>query len=288
MGLHRDGTMLGLSLFETEMRRRLWWYIVQVDGQTSEHSGTKASMDLFVSDTKKPLNVEDEDIRPDMINPPPERIGITSLVLLLLRCDIMDFLRQIAPQLSTDIVSSLPGWGILTSPSIPISDKETMINQMEDMLERKYLRYYDPSNSLHYFSSILARSSVCKMKLLAHNPRQYANSGAKVPQRSRDILFANATKMLEYASLSLSNENLRKFTWQVSTGYLWDTFHCVLVEVRERKTGQQGAFILARLFATYDTSSNPTTRGPNLVLSSLPRRSNADSEFSLQSIVHGN
>ncbi|KAG0648436.1 Transcription factor vrtR1 [Hyphodiscus hymeniophilus] len=239
MGLHRDGTMLGLPMFETEMRRRLWWHIVQVDWQTSDHSGTKASMDLFVSDAKNPLNIEDEDIGPDMVNPPPERTGITSLVLLLLRCDIMEFLRQIAPQLSTDIGSPLPGWSNLTSTSVPISDKENMINQMEDMLERKYLRYYDPSNSLHYFSSILARSSICKMKLLAHNPRQYANSGAKVPQRSRDILFANATKMLEYASLSLSNENLKKFTWQVSTGYLWDTLHCVLVEVRERKTGPQ-------------------------------------------------
>ncbi|KAI9740064.1 MAG: hypothetical protein M1818_004815 [Claussenomyces sp. TS43310] len=234
MGLHRDGTMLGLSPFETELRRRLWWHIVHIDFRTSEFSGTKPSLDLFLGDTKKPLNIEDEDISPDMINPPPERIGITSNVLCLLRCDIADFLRRVTPPSSNDI-----RWDSLTNSSITIAEKDKLINQMEDMLERKYLRYYDPSNPLHYLLSAVARSSVCKMKLFAHNPRQFAECRAKVPQRSRDIIFANGTKVLEYASLMHSNQSLRKFTWHLSTGYISDTLHYVLIEVRHRKMGPE-------------------------------------------------
>ncbi|MCJ1300684.1 hypothetical protein MMC08_003481 [Hypocenomyce scalaris] len=77
------------------------------------------------------------------------------------------------------------------------------------------------------------------MKILAHNPRQFANCGAKVPQRSRDIIFENGTKLLEYASLVHNDQTVRQFAWQLNSGYLWDTLHYVLVEVRHRKTGPE-------------------------------------------------
>ena len=249
MGLHRDGTLLRLSPFETEMRRRLWWHIVHVDWRTSDFSGTKPSMDLFLSDTKKPLNIEDDDIDPDMTDPPADRTGITTAALCLLRCDLMDFLRKMTPPFSNDV-----GWDSLASGSITLAEKENMISQMEDLFERKYLRYYDPSTPLHCFLSLIARSSVCKMKIFAHNPRQFANCGAKVPQKSRDIILANSTKLLEYASLAHSNPLLRRFAWQINSGYLWDTIHYVLVEIRHRKTGPEVDHawqLVSTVFANY-------------------------------------
>lgn len=36
MGVHRDGTFLGLKPFKTEMRRRLWWHICILDLRSSE------------------------------------------------------------------------------------------------------------------------------------------------------------------------------------------------------------------------------------------------------------
>ena len=36
IGLHRDGTLIGLSPFETEIRRRVWWQLMALDGQTAE------------------------------------------------------------------------------------------------------------------------------------------------------------------------------------------------------------------------------------------------------------
>ncbi|KAK4868228.1 hypothetical protein LT330_007426 [Penicillium expansum] len=40
LGLHRDGTHFGLSPYETEMRRRVWWYIYLLDVQTCELEAT--------------------------------------------------------------------------------------------------------------------------------------------------------------------------------------------------------------------------------------------------------
>lgn len=234
MGLHRDGTSLSLSPFETEMRRRLWWLIVQVDCRISEFSGTKPSRDLFLSDTKHPLNIEDEDLTPQMVKPPIERIGITSMVLVLISCDIIEFVRKISSQSSYDA-----RWDRLNSSSLTLAEKDNMISQIEDSFERKYIRYLDPSNPLHYFTSVAARASICKMNLFVHNPRQYADSGVRFPQKERDIIFTNGLKLLEYSNLIHSNESMRKITWQVSTSYLWDTLLYVLIEARHRKTGPE-------------------------------------------------
>ncbi|OBT92880.1 hypothetical protein VE01_08931 [Pseudogymnoascus verrucosus] len=232
MGLHRDGTSLNLSPFDTEIRRRLWWMIVFIDCRTSDFSGTRPSMDLFLSDTKKPLNVEDEDLTPDMVEPPPERTGITSIVLSLIRFDIIDFLRKVKSQHSYDV-----GWENLTGQAVTPAERDNLIKQVEGILETKYLRYFDPSNPLHYFSSVLARSAICKMNLYAYNPRQFANCGAKVPQRARDIIFTNGMKLLEYGNLLHRDPNLRKFSTQTSSGYIWDTLLYVLIEARNRKIG---------------------------------------------------
>ena len=234
MGLHRDGASLGLSPFETEMRTRLWWQIVHIDLRASEFSGAVASKDLFLGDVKIPLNVEDEDLYPDMKSPPPQRIGITPMVFCLLRCDHSEFRGSLAAPYSTVLRHET-----LVSPDLSIAEKDVLIHQMEDLLETKYLRYCDPSNSLHYFASVIARSTICRMKLIAHNPRQFSNRGAKVPQKERDIIFANGTKYIEYGNLLQSTPALRKYMWQIRSGFLWDSLVYVLIETRHRKIGPE-------------------------------------------------
>jgi Fungal specific transcription factor domain len=39
LGLHRDPSNFSVSLFEAEIRRRLWWYIVSLDSRTGEDHG---------------------------------------------------------------------------------------------------------------------------------------------------------------------------------------------------------------------------------------------------------
>lgn len=65
LGLHRDGTHFGLSPFETEMRRRLWWHIVIADVRTSEDHGTDPMINEWMYDTRMPLNINDDDINPE-------------------------------------------------------------------------------------------------------------------------------------------------------------------------------------------------------------------------------
>lgn len=235
MGLHRDGTSLGLSKFDTEMRRRLWWHLVHVDFRTADVLGTRPSMDLSSGDTKIPLNVGDEDLDPDMVDWPPERNGITSITLCLIQCETMETLRRFTTASPGDV-----RWEVLFSPDVSVAKKDDIISQIEDHMESKYLRYCDPSDSLHTMASIMIRSSICKMKLFAHNCRQFANSTSQTSQRERNIVFENATKLLEYITLLKGGDHgLQKYMWQIGTSYLWNTILYVLIETRHRKTGPE-------------------------------------------------
>ncbi|KAI2780339.1 putative C6 transcription factor [Daldinia loculata] len=235
MGLHRDGSLLGLSPFETEMRRRLWWHLVHVDFRLADILGTRPSLDLVSKDTKIPLNVNDEDLDPNMASLPPERNGITSVSFCLIRCEILEALDKFAPV-------SINGlhWDALRGSDIPLTEKNRIIDQIEDHLETKYLRYCDPLNSLHTFISIMVRSSIGKMRVFGHSPRSPTNRPIKMPQSERNIVFANCTKLLEYLTVLHGGlNNMEKYMWQIGTSYLWGTMLYVLIETRNRKKGPE-------------------------------------------------
>lgn len=191
-------------------------------------------MDLYIGDTKPPSNIEDCDIWPDMPHPPKERTGITSLVIFRVRCDIMHFLRQLTSPSSNDM-----GWEVLSSSVVPMQDKDRMIRELEDILESRYLRYCDPCEDLHTFTSIIVRSVLCRMKVLAHNPRHFAQRNVQLPDGERDIIFVNAVKLLEYAAMIRSNPIFHKFMWRTSATYMWDTILYVLIAARHRKAGPE-------------------------------------------------
>ncbi|KAH1293824.1 hypothetical protein KXX11_009057 [Aspergillus fumigatus] len=235
MGLHRDGSLLGLSPFDAEMRRRLWWHLVHVDFLLADVMGTRPSMDISCADTKTPLNVHDADLHPDMTDLPPERHGITNISLCLIRYQIMVSLHDFSTSSPADM-----RWEVLLGPNVPPAKKDHIISQIEDHLEQKYLRYCDPANPLHTFVSIITRFSICKMKLVAHNPRQFACSPPKDLQAERDIVFANATKLLEYVALVQGGHcGLEKYTRQIGTSALWNAMLYMLIEIRHRGTGPE-------------------------------------------------
>ncbi|KAI9934610.1 hypothetical protein AWENTII_005878 [Aspergillus wentii] len=64
VGLHRDpGNFPSLSVFQSEMRVRLWATVLELALQSSLESATPLSISDF--DTRAPLNINDEDISPD-------------------------------------------------------------------------------------------------------------------------------------------------------------------------------------------------------------------------------
>ncbi|OAA76705.1 Transcription factor [Akanthomyces lecanii RCEF 1005] len=230
MGLHRDGTSLGLSLFETEMRRRLWWYIAHLDFRTSDLLGAKPSLDIHIGDVHVPWNVEDEDLQPSMKEEPKNRKAITSITMCLVRCDLAKSLQRLS-----GTVTTVASWGDIGSNSnVTLEDKDALINEIEDKFETKYLRYCDPSRPLDILVTCMIRAAICNTRLFAHNPRRFADAGGQVTEAERDTAFYNASKLLEYATMVGENQSLRKYEWRMNSTYLWDKILFVLIEARRR------------------------------------------------------
>ncbi|KXH66782.1 fungal specific transcription factor [Colletotrichum salicis] len=75
LGLHIDGTRLGLSPFQSEMKRRLWWQTVLIEAKTSAASSISTRVLPSSRDTRIPLNINDEDLHPSMKEAPIARNG---------------------------------------------------------------------------------------------------------------------------------------------------------------------------------------------------------------------
>jgi hypothetical protein len=71
LGLQRDGSHFShLTPYEIEMRRRVWWSVVNLDLRASEDQGTDLAIVHNSFDTKMPLNINDADIGPETTEMP--------------------------------------------------------------------------------------------------------------------------------------------------------------------------------------------------------------------------
>lgn len=74
IGLGIDGALLGLSPFESEIRRRIWWQLRLHDFRAAELCGQAKFRDFKLDETtpKKPANVNDSSLYPMMPHAPIE------------------------------------------------------------------------------------------------------------------------------------------------------------------------------------------------------------------------
>ncbi|KAK2056983.1 hypothetical protein LY76DRAFT_594634 [Colletotrichum caudatum] len=84
MGLHRDGDLIGLPPFETEMRRRIWWQIIVLDTKYAILCGLCGTLLPPNWDTKMPSNVNDADLFTGSLEPVKSREGPTEMAYCLM------------------------------------------------------------------------------------------------------------------------------------------------------------------------------------------------------------
>ncbi|KIX96500.1 uncharacterized protein Z520_07766 [Fonsecaea multimorphosa CBS 102226] len=233
MGLHRDGTNLGVSPFETEMRRRLWWQITTLDFRSAELSGSGRSGEFSLSDTLVPSNVNDEDIYPEMKEPPISHTRPTEMISCLLRCELGNYWKEKFRQRSNVALEVLR----IDSPSSTyLEERDSFINELEQRLEEKFLRYCDPSNPIQFMAIIIGRGAINSMRLMAHHPRKWPN-GKEIPAAEKEYLWNVSMSLFEGVNLAHSSKQLRRFMWHTRVFFVWQAFIYILSELKERTLG---------------------------------------------------
>lgn len=104
MGYHRDGELLGLPPFESEMRRRIWWQVLMQDAKNAMASGLSRSLVPINCDCKMPLNINDADLFPTATEPVKPREGPTEMAFVLMTCQVCSFVTK------TQVTSGVPAF----------------------------------------------------------------------------------------------------------------------------------------------------------------------------------
>lgn len=206
LGLHRDPALLGLSPFEVEQRRRLWWTIVAYDGRIGEMTGATVTALSFNSDTKFPLNINDTDLHVDGKEPPLPHAGATEMIFCLARLELSLIVRSNSnrdepikvgpppseadpglptPASSTAAASTTPAPNSGTAgsetpnpagpPPLPIPTVRSVAREnisytlegFTEHIENQYLRHCDERIPLHFFTLTMTRQMLLKMRILA-------------------------------------------------------------------------------------------------------------------------
>ncbi|KAK5046405.1 hypothetical protein LTR84_008207 [Exophiala bonariae] len=249
MGLHRDGSDLGVSPFETELRRRLWWQISILDFRSAELSGSGRFGDFGLSNTKTPTNANDEDLWPEMITAPVQQTRPTEMITCLLRCEFGSFWKEKLQERKSVITFEDVK---LASPwKSSLEERDAHINELEQRLEEKFLRYCDPSIPIQFLATIIARAAVNSMRLMAHHPRKYGNVD-DLPQSERDYLWKVSLKLIESDNLAHSSRGLKKFMWHTNEYFQWQAFVHLLNELRSRTLGEEVDLVWQQVQEVFD------------------------------------
>lgn len=188
MGLHRDGTTFGLTPYETEMRRRIWWHICVLDIRASEDHGCDLSIYDHNYDTRFPLSINDEEIWPHDESTPAERPGVSEMTFCLLRFEVSIAVRKL--NYPAPIGSQLPG--------LSITQKRAYVEKIDRLFHERYIRHCDITRPFDWVLASWTRLMLAKLWLAACNP--FLSESSHIPENeAKNGNFDSAPEMQNLA-----------------------------------------------------------------------------------------
>jgi hypothetical protein len=231
MSLDRDGTVLGLSPFETEIRRRVWWQLKAHDFRTAELCGVAKFRDIDTGEdsTKWPSNIDDDDLRPGMSSIVAETNKLSDAAFVAFKFEMTKFAASRIAAFRKK--GKHPSQWNLDTPDNDKAELKSAVEELEASLEMKYLRYCDPSQPLHLVLLLVGRYGMNVVTFLSHHPRRWATM-EYVTQTEREIVWNGSIKLLEQYSMMQSNPFIKRFAWHAPYFQQWHSFIHVLDTLR--------------------------------------------------------
>jgi len=205
--IHSESENKKFTVFEAEMRRRLWWAMVILDARVSEKSDHK---DLSLAPTwncKPPMNVNDSDLHTEMKFAPTISPQATELIFTAIRSELNDFIRH-----STSFLDfSNPILEFIAAP-LRLGSERNDLTGLANTINDKYLRYCNLDNPLHFVTVWTARGILARSSLMEHFS---ALSKSSNPQTGahRDEGISHALRVLECDTHILASPLTKRFCW---------------------------------------------------------------------------
>jgi predicted glycoside hydrolase/deacetylase ChbG (UPF0249 family) len=211
LGIHRENKLRSLTIFAAEMSRRLWWQIYLLNRHyvnSCEDLDSSDPAHNLIFDTKRPLNLNDADLHPEMTTMPSERQGVTEMLFCSIRYEIGIFVRD------------------LGSRSDSHQSRAHAIEQLEAHLEEKYARHCDVSIPLQRVSRCLIKTTGYRLALRHCHPLDNATDDQ--PAIKRHQAFDTAFLLLQTQHSSCASQMLDRYRWHTKLFYCFEALFPVL------------------------------------------------------------
>lgn len=253
MGLERDGIFLGLPPFEAEMRRRIWWLLKTHDFRTAELCGLDKFRDLNTGaeSTNWPTNVNDDQLYPGMTSLLAASKAVTDNVFVALRYELTNFAAARVTSFREQGKYSSQ-WDLRASGSDRVAIDKAF-EELEELLETKYLRYCDPSQPLHLMTMLTARTALNSVRFLTHHPRGWT-SIEQTPLSERQWVWEISIKLLELQNMLQSSPQLKQFAWHAAYFMHWHASIHVLDTLRANPLVAEAEKVWKLIGNTYENN----------------------------------
>ncbi|KAG9944904.1 hypothetical protein KCU85_g7587, partial [Aureobasidium melanogenum] len=210
LGIHRERNLQSMTIFAAEMNRRLWWQIYLLNRHyvnLCEDIDSSDPAHILAFDTKRPLNLNEADLHPDMTTLPPERQGMTDMVFCSIRYEIGTFVRNL-------------------SLNVEGQSRIQAIRQLEARLEEKYARHCDGSIPLQRVSRCLVRTTGYRLALRHCQSTHGVSDNLSTGDRRQ--AFDTALLLLQTQHSSCASQMLDRYRWHTKLFYCFEALFPVL------------------------------------------------------------
>jgi hypothetical protein len=242
-GLHRDGGHWGhLTPFAVEMRRRLWWQLLDLDARISwvflpkgiqgrtltrsnrEDNGRSPLIAETRFDTQMPLNVHDADLDKRMHELPDSRTGITNVTISLIRFEVTNLLRRVL-------------LGLEDEKQTVKDSGESWVKQAQQWIEQTYLADLDTSQPFACIVATYARLIMSKMWLVIYAPSTKRHEATEIDSDISAKLCMSSVEAIEEGNRLHGDPHIGPYAWYFERDVQWHSMIILLSELCRNSSG---------------------------------------------------
>lgn len=200
-----------MSIFQAEMCRRLWWQIHLLNRHyTNLCEGVDSADGAYATpfDTKRPLNLNDADLHPEMGTSPIERQGSTEMIFCAVRYQVGEFVQHL------NLKNGSP------------QDRLQAIKKFDQDLQEKFARHCDESITLHRVTRFLIKTIGYRLILI--HCCSALTTEENLSSEHKTQTFDTALQLLQTQNASCGDAMLDRYKWHTKLFYNFEALFPVL------------------------------------------------------------
>jgi hypothetical protein len=236
MGIHSESALAECTVFEAEMRRRLWWSLMLFDSRIAQLASSKTETLDPTWDCKIPLNVSDSDLRPEMKEPPAIQGSSTDALFAVVRSEVADFVRY--SEFHLDFTRPALKAIARQQARLGSTARDGDLAQLGEIIQDRYLKSCDPDNPIHFMTIWSTWSSLAKCRIM-DDYSKYSSSCVRWTGEQRDTALSHALTMLECDTKIMGSQLSSRFRWFNHFYFPFLAYIHVVQDVKRRPMTEQ-------------------------------------------------